>query len=326
MSRDIASVRNDFPDENGESSKITRKVTQLFDQGKTTMAQSLYRKVKIVGFSPPDTPADLIHAIEKFREMDNEWAVLLTDRDERAYVEALMAYAASTEPTLAELEAGYEDHRKFYFGQTTDKTFAFCQPRAAIQWVNDLKEEFDAAYLGNCGPFYPVRVTWKFKCPDGVTVGDLSEGDKDALDRQHVNYLAREYGRVYVKEGVCSDGEYIDTQMGADYIAKKIRDNVYDILISTADVPYDDNGFSLIGSAVIDALNKATNHRIIARNPESGLGIYKVSIPTRLQASDVQARSRTMPDIFWEALIEGAVHKVRVKGTLRASLEILPTA
>jgi len=320
--RDLDIVAVDFT----KSSKIYRKVSQLFNQGKTTMAESLYRKVKIVGFENPQSPAELIDCIESFRQNDDDWSVILTDRDEREYAEALIAYAASTEPTFAELEAGIEDHRKFYFGQTTDKTFQCDQPRAAMFWVNDLDEEADAAYLGNVGPFYPVRKTWKFKRPDGVTEADLTEGEKDALDEQHVNYMAKEYGRIYVKQGVCTDGEFIDTQLGADYVAKRIRDKVYDILLENADVPYTDEGFAQLGSGVIDALNDATDNRIIARDPETGKGVFYVTLPTRAEATDDQARNRLMPDIYWEALIEGAVHRSRVRGVIRASLDIASVA
>jgi len=318
--RDLTVIKGDFPDVGGEPSKIYRKAAQLFNQGKTTMAESLYRKVKIVGFAAPEDPAGLIDAIESFRQNDDAWSVFLTDQDEREYQEALIAYAAATEPTFAELEVGIEDHRKLYFGQTMDKDFTFDCPRGSVIYVNDLEEEGDAAYLGNVGPFYPVRKTWKFKRPDGVGVADLTEGEKDALDEQHVNYMTSEYGRVYVKNGVCTDSEFIDTQLGADFIAKRVRDKAYDVLLQTDDVPYMDEGFSLLGAAVIDALNDATDNRIIARDPESGKGVFFVVIPTRAQATDDQARNRLMPDIFWEALIEGAVHRTRVRGVLRASL------
>ena len=40
----------------------------------------------------------------------------------------------------------------------------------------------------------------------------------------------------------------------------------------------------------------------------------------RADATDEEARARQMPDITWEALLEGAVHRVKVVGTLRATL------
>lgn len=46
-----------------------------------------------------------------------------------------------------------------------------------------------------------------------------------------MNFLTVEYKREYVKNGVCADGEFIDVQMGADYIAKNMRENLYDIFL-----------------------------------------------------------------------------------------------
>ena len=48
--------------------------------------------------------------------------------------------------------------------------------------------------------------------------------------------------------------------------------------------------------------------------------VYTVVIPKRSTATDEQARARQMPDITWEAQLEGAVHSVKVKGVLRATL------
>lgn len=318
--RDLEVVREDFPDASGKPSKIYRKVSALFEQGKTSKAPGLYRKVKIVGFAAPESPAALVDAIETFRENDDEWQLLLTDRDDKEYIEALIAYAEYTEPTLAELLTGIEDHRKVYFFQTTNKDFSFERARAAGIWVNDLMEEGDAAMVGNVAPFYPTRVTWKFKTPEGVTLANLSEGEKDALDEQHINYMTKEYGNIFLKEGVCTDGEFIDVLLGADYCAKRVRDRVYAILMEESDVPYTDNGFTLIGSGVVSALNDAVSNNIIARNPESNSGMFIVNIPTRAEATEEQSRSRVMPDITWEAVVEGSVHQVVIKGVLTTSL------
>ena len=52
--RDLASVEAVFgPDVPCPNSKIVRKVTTLLNQGKTTLADTLISKFKIVGFEPP---------------------------------------------------------------------------------------------------------------------------------------------------------------------------------------------------------------------------------------------------------------------------------
>ena len=99
-----------------------------------------------------------------------------------------------------------------------------------------------------------------------------------------------------------------------------MREELYSIFLNNAKVPYTDAGFALIASGVFAALNRATDLGIIATDPESDAGVFTVTVPKRADATDDEARARKMPDIVWEAQLEGAVHSVKVKGTLRATL------
>ena len=279
---------------------------------------------------------NLINAIKQFQsDVDNDWYYLLTDRDEDEYVIALAKFAEASEPSEAELGAGVEDHRKFYMGQTSNKKFASVTSRAAVIYTDEqyLSEEPDASYTGNVGPFYPKSVTWKFKRPqDGnadtsegeklISLPKLTEGERDALLENHVNYLTEEYKRQYVKDGTCLDGEFIDIVLGADWIAKRMRDLLYDMLLENANINYGDDGFGLIATAPAQALAEAADedHNIIARDAETRAGVFTINIPKYADSTDEQRRNRVMPDITWEALLSGAVHQVKTKGVLRVSL------
>ena len=322
--RDLTVINTDYP-----GKKVAAMAAAMFNQGKTTLATTLIRKVRIAGIEAPvgdDEKAKataLVAAVEEIREKDDDWYILLTDQTSPEAVEALAAWAEASEPTEAELGAGIEDHRKLYFGQTSKKEGNPSNARAIVVYADQDKlqtEWADAAYLGNVGPFYPQSVTWKFKRPQGISVPDLTAAERDALAEQYVNFLTVEYKREYVKNGSCLDGEFIDVQIGADYIAKTMRDNLYDIFLNNATIGYTDEGFSIVADGVYKALNRAVDLGIIARDPESRQGVYNVDVPKRSEATDEQARSRQRPDIAWEALLEGAVHSVKVKGVLRATL------
>ena len=176
-------------------------------------------------------------------------------------------------------------------------------------------------------------MTWKFKRPqDGnaatsegiklITLPKLTDSDRNQLQENHVNYLTEEYKRQYVKEGVCLNGEFIDVVLGGDWIAKRMRDLLYDILLSNANINYDDGGFGLVATAVLQALAEASDddHNIVSRDPESRAGVFNVNIPKYADSTDEQRRNRVMPDITWEALLAGAIHSVKTKGVLRVSL------
>ncbi len=325
--KDVAVYRDlDVIKEAFTGKKVAAMAEALFEQGKTTLAETLIRKVKIAGIAAPDVSGEtekasaLVEAVETLRETDDDWYILLTDQDGDEAVKALCAWAEATEPTEAELGAGEEDHRKLYFGRTQNKSLAVTNRRSIVIYGDQDEEYPDAAYLGNVAPFYPRSVTWKFKRPQGLTVPDLTQAERDALEEANVNFLTVEYKHEYVKNGVCTDGEFIDVQMGADYIAKTMRENLYAIFLENPKIGYTDEGFAMVGAGVYQALNKAVDNEIIALDPESNKGVFTVVIPKRSAATDEQARNREMPDITWEAQLEGAVHSAKVKGVLRATL------
>lgn len=315
----------------GEANVIPAILNIYADEALTQEWPSEHTCRFINGTDEITAPQALINTIKQFQsDVDNDWYLLMTDRDEPAFVKKLAKFAESSEPSEAELGAGVEDHRKFYMGQTADKNFAQITARAAVIYTDPayIDEEPDASYVGNVAPFYPNNVTWKFKRPQNgnadetalISLPQLKDGERDALLENHVNFLTEEYKRQYVKEGTCLDGEFIDVVLGGDWIAKRMRDLLYDILLTNANIEYTDAGFGLIATAVLQALSEAVDYNIIARDPESRAGVFTVNIPKYSESTEEQRRNRVMPDITWEALLAGAVHQVKAKGVLRASL------
>ena len=189
-----------------------------------------------------------------------------------------------------------------------------------LAFADNLAEWADAAWVGSVGPFWPESVTWKWKVPDGVSVADLRDSERDLLEENRVNFMTAEYKHEYMKNGICGDGNFIDNVLGADYITHQIRENLYEIFIANKKIAYTDDGFALVAAGVFAALNRAVELHIIATDPEDDTGVYTVVIPKRADATDEQARNRQMPDIKWSAQLEGAVHSVKVNGTLRVTL------
>ena len=284
-------------------SAVYKKAKVMMGQGKAKPTPaSLIKKVKVVGFAEPESPEALVNAIKTFQDKDNDWYMFLTDQHEDAYIKALAAFAADSEPSEAELTAGVEDHRKFYFAETDNKELKLTDRRTVVIYTGNLDEQAEAAWIGSVGPWYPQSVTWKFKMPVGV------------------NWVTNEYKKNYIKNGCCADGEWIDTILGGDWIAKKMREKLYNIFTSNETIPYTDAGFTIVAAGVFETLDQAADYGIIATDPESGAGVYNVSVPKRSAATDQQAALRQMPDIPWEAQLAGAVHGVKISGTLKVTL------
>lgn len=263
---------------------------------------------------------NLVKALEEIRDADDDFYFVLTDVTDEDCVTALCKWAEGTEPTEAALGAGVEDHRKFYFGQVTNKEYVNNYGRSAVVYTDDPSEWADAAWVGSVGPFWPESVTWKWKVPDGISVAYLRDSERDTLEENRVNFMTAEYKHEYMKNGICGDGNFIDNVLGADYITYQMRENLYTIFLQNPKIGYTDAGFSIVASGVFSALNRAVDLHIIAKDPEDGVGVYTVTVPKRKDATDEQARNRVMPDIEWEAQLEGAVHSAKVRGTLSVTL------
>ncbi len=318
----------------GEADTIPKKVNVYTNEQMSEELSISLTSEFVNGSNAKSAPENFIEAIQTFqKDIDDDWYYFMTDRDEDDYITALAKFAEASEPTEAELDSGVEDHRKFYMGQTSNKNFASTTARAAVIYTDAefINEEPDASYTGNVAPFYPNNVTWKFKRPqngnapvsDGaklISLPQLTEGERNQLLDNHVNFLTEEYKHQYVKDGTCLDGEFIDVVLGGDWIAKRMRDLLYDILLSNANINYDDAGFGLVSTAVLQALAEAVDYNIIARDAESKTGIFSITIPKYEESTEEQRRNRVMPDITWEAQLAGAIHQVKTKGVLRASL------
>lgn len=314
---DLEGIKADW----GEESKAYKMASALFGQGGARPAPpKLVRKVTILGAGDTETPAALVSAIKEYGSRDNGWYVFLTDRTEDEYIKELSKFAKESEPAETELVSGAEDHRKVYFARTMNKQLSGVSGRSVVVYTDKEGEHIDAAYLGAVAPWYPMHVTWKFKMPGGIGVPELSFQEADSLEKGHINFVSDEYKNNYIKNGVCADGEWIDSLLGADWIAQDMRNELYKVFMENAVVPYTDEGFTLVGMAVFRTLNKAVGHGIVASDGESGNGIYRVSIPARASATEEQARKREIPDILWEAQLEGAAHGAVTRGVLKVNL------
>lgn len=314
---DLSDIKSDW----SEGSEVYKMALALFNQSDAQPApEKLIRKVTIVGFGEIETPEGLIEALTAYAEKDNNWYIFLTDRTEDEYILKLSQYAEQSEPGEAALSSGEEDHRKIYFARTANKQLTGVNGRSVIVYTGEISEYAEAAYLGAVAPWYPEHVTWKFKMPSGISVPELTVSEVKELEKNHINYVTDEYKNNYIKNGVCADGEWIDSVLGADWIAQDMRNELYQVFMENKIVPYTDSGFNLIGMAVFRTLNKAVEYGIIASDDDSGTGIYEVSLPARSTATEEQIRNRIMPDIAWEAQLQGAVHEVKTKGVLKVNL------
>lgn len=125
---------------------------------------------------------------------------------------------------------------------------------------------------------------------------------------------------VTLRENALTTLDALKTSLGIDPAEEDAQRDATLVQLINKKIAYTDDGFALVAAGVFAALNRAVELHIIATDPEDDTGVYTVVIPKRADATDEQARNRQMPDIKWSAQLEGAVHSVKVNGTLRVTL------
>jgi len=315
---EIAEDYTSMVDEVVVETKAYRKAKALFAQ-QNPFASGKISKVSIVGIAEPANADGLVQSLGTIRATNDDWYVLLTDQTSDEMVVAISAWADTT----ANTGASNTDKPKLYFAKTSNSALAVSNQRAVVIYCDDeliATEEPDAAWVGHNAPVYPRATNWKFKRPSGVTPAALTDSEKTALEAAHINFMTTENKRNYMKNGVCSDGTFIDEIVGADYITFLMQDRLYDVFLSNDKIPYTDDGFTLIAGAILSALEQSATLGIIAIDAESNSPIYNINIPTFASATAEQRATRTMPDINWEAQQQSAVNSAKTNGVLRITL------
>lgn len=313
-------VAADFQAENSMTAKAAQA---LFDQIKLENSPGRVKKVAVYGVAEGAQPATVTAALDTLRETQDEWYFLLPTTANAAMIAALSAWCSATVLTLAQLEAGQVEAEKLLIAQTGDKeavTAALKKNRQTVVCYNhDAANSFlPAAWVGRVAPNYPTCVTWKWKELYGIPATDEKGVDLQELLEGRYNTYISNHGREYMSEGICTDGDFIDTVIGRWQIKKAMRAKLVNLFVDTEHVGYDDGGFTMVAEQVIAALDEAVENGVILK--QNGAGAYSVTIPKRSDATEEQARNRILPPIPWEATLRGGLHGVKVTGVLTVAL------
>lgn len=313
-------VQADFP---AAGSATASAAKAMFEQIKLEKCPGRTKKVAVFGVASDAAAATVTGALDTLRETHDDWYFLVPTSTSKDILTALSVWADATVLTLAQLEAGGVEAEKLLIAQTTDKnliTTAMKGKRQTVVCYNHdaARSCIPAAWIGRVGPNYPQSVTWKWKELYGIPATAEKGTDLQDLLEDRYNLYISNHGREYMSEGICTDGDFIDTVIGRWQIKQAMRSNLVNMFVDTEHVGYDNEGFTMVAEQVIAALDEAVANGIILK--QDGVGAYSVTIPKRTDATEEQARNRVMPPIPWEATVRGGVHGVKVTGVLTVAL------
>lgn len=195
---------------------------------------------------------------------------------------------------------------------------------AGVFYHNNVTNYFiDAAFAGgiavNFGANAPGGYTGAFKTLSGVTVTNLTPTQSTNALAKRVNIYEEIGERNIIQYGTVGDGDYYDITVLAFWTESRIQEEIYGDLVNLPKLPYDDEGYAAVKSSITTVLDQGirnkgfTQHSFDEVTKERNGG-YVVTLPTSI--SSAERASREFAGTTFEAYLAGAIHKVKIVGTL----------
>ena len=173
------------------------------------------------------------------------------------------------------------------------------------------REYVSAAMLGRALPEDAGSITWAYKTLSSVTAQNLTTTEIANIEAKNANSITTLAGVNITRFGTSSEGEYMDVMRGSDWLAARIQERVYALLIQNDKVPYTDGGIQAIRSEILAQLQAGVARDFIAADPEP-----TCTVPRASEVSAADKASRTLNNVTFRATLAGAVHKVAIEGEL----------
>jgi hypothetical protein len=259
------------------------------------------------------TEGDLASALNDLTQQHNDWYWLVyAPRDhEDGDLEALADWVSAAGKFAVVTNAP---------GASTDDIVAQAQAMNTSRVVyiaHTSSEDYpDAALVGRMAPLQPGSATFKFKTLDGVTESTFSTTEISQLHDAGVITYVSKFGVLQTSEGYVTDKTFADIQLAKDWLKARMEERISRVLFVNEKIPYDNIGIAQIVDPIRSTLQQATALGIVAR-ADDGTGLFTVRAPRREDVDPTDRANRILPDVYWDAVLAGAVHRVRVSGVVR---------
>lgn len=195
--------------------------------------------------------------------------------------------------TLSKLKALGYDKTFFVYSENADAQYPECALMAY-----QLQEQ-------------PGSNTWAYKNMTGVTVSKLSGTASTNLANKNGISFEEIGGVRATTEGHMVSGEYIDVMVFALWLEARMTERIWFRLVNSKKIPYTQAGATIIEAEIRAQLTEGVRVGGLAEAPA-----FQVFVPNILDIEPNLRASRILEGITFEARLAGAIHKVKIRGTV----------
>jgi hypothetical protein len=247
---------------------------------------------------------------------DQDWYGLCIDSNSKAEVLAAAAWVEANKKL-----GGFDSYDGDVKAGTASNTFETAQlsayKRSFGLFGNSSLCFAGAGWLSRLLAFDPGKATTAFKTLAGIEVTTLTDTQKSMIagdGETHGdggNHYTRIGGVNITRWGKAFSGQYIDVTRDIDYLEARLKEDVFAKLANLPKVPYTNAGIAIITGTMQARLDKSVEEGILSRDTPP-----KVYAPALSVIATNSRASRLLPDIEFDGVLQGAIHKVGMTGRL----------
>lgn len=169
----------------------------------------------------------------------------------------------------------------------------------------------EAAWAGRMLPFAPGSATYAFKSLRSAGVDTWSATQRATIEgpTHSGNHYTRLAGLDITRPGKTAGGEWIDLVVGFAWLEARIQERIIAAFANEPKIPYTDAGFSRIVAEVRGQLKEAEEAGLI----DAG---WETSFTPAVEQNPNDRAARVARGIEFEARAQGAIHEVKILGTV----------
>lgn len=252
----------------------------------------------------PDT-VDAVQAV------DNTWYALTIESHLEADVLAVAGNIEAKKKVFATSSAS-QDIKTTGTTDLFSKLQALGYQRTFGLWSADADTNYpECAWVGYQLQEQPGSNTWAYKTLTGFTVSKLSDTESKNIQDKSGNTYETVGGLNTTIGGKMFGGEFIDVMVFVDWLEQRMKERLWFRMANSKKIPYTSAGAAIIEAEIRAQLNDGIRAGGLADSPAP-----IVTVPDVLSVAANLRAQRIFEGITFEARLAGAIHFVKIRGTV----------
>ena len=288
-------------------------VTDNLD-GTLTIASSVGYSLEVSNnMSQANSPSteSWVDSINAITTVDNSWYAVMIESHLEADVLAVAGqvegtkkvFATSSQATAVKTTSTTDVFSKLK-ALGYQRTFGIYSATADTQFP-------EASWVGYQLQEQPGSNTWAYKALGGVTVSVLSDTESTNIHNKNASTYETVGGLNSTIGAKMFGGEWIDVIIFVDWLEARMKERLWSRMVNSKKIPFTAAGAAIIEAEIRGQLNDGVRVGGLSPSPAP-----TVDVPDVLTLSTNARAQRIFEGIKFEARLAGAIHFVKIAGTV----------